>query len=63
MADTIRYRANFEDGKDYGPVEVMDNEGFQHPFAPNQTKVVTVNQGLTVTAPVAVDSAEQPARI
>lgn len=63
MADTIRYIAKFQEGKDEGYVEVMDNEGFQHPFAPNQTKVVTVNQGLTATAPVVVDSSEQPARI
>ena len=63
MPDTIRYRAIFQEGKDEGYVEVMDNEGYQYPFAPNQTRVVTVTKNLTVTAPVVIDSAEQPARI
>ena len=62
MIDTIRYTGKFQEGKDEGYVEVMDSEGYQYPFAPNQKKVVPVDKNITVTAPVSVDSAEQPAR-
>lgn len=63
MEDTIRYRAKFAEGKDEGYVEVIDVEGYGHPFAPNQTAVETVGKGTLAVAPVVVDSAEQPARV
>lgn len=62
MEDTLRYKAVFQDGRDYGYVEVMDVEGYQHPFAPNQNLVETVGKAVTVTAPVALDNVDQPSR-
>ena len=62
MEDTIRYIAKFQEGKDEGYVERMDVEGYQYPFAPNQTRVITVGKALTATAPIVVDSTEVIAR-
>lgn len=67
MVDTIRYRFNSLDGKEYGlsNYSVQDSEGYEWNFGPNESRVLPAdaNRAGLAVGDIVVDSAEQPARV